>query len=257
LIQARSKGAELAVLPELPLNTWVPAIKNANEIDAEPPGGPRHQALSSAARNAKIGVVGGAIVLDPGTGRRYNTALVFDDRGTLVASYRKLHLPDEDGFWETHHYHPGDTLGSVIDGFGLRFAVQICSDVNRPTGCLLLASLGAEIIINPRATEAATFQRWKTVFIATALTSATYLLSVARPRPEVGVPLGGPSFAVAPTGEVLLETTEQIAVVPLYRSVIQEAKQRYPGYLATRADLYVEGWKRATTTKFPRETTAR
>ena len=50
-------------------------------------------------------------------------------------------------------------------------------------------------IVNPRATEAATFERSKTIFIANAITSCTYVLSVPRPRAELGVPLGGPSFA--------------------------------------------------------------
>src|SRR5207247_8577194 len=113
LIHARSRGAELAVLPELPLNRWSPATETPHEGDAEAPGGPRHQALSDAARAAGLGVVGGAIVRDPQSGRRHNAALVFDGTGTLVASYRKVHLPDEKGFWETRHYDPGDDLPSV------------------------------------------------------------------------------------------------------------------------------------------------
>ena len=253
LLRARSQGAQLAVLPELPLNPWSPATETPQEHDAEAPGGPRHQALSDAARAAGLGLIGGAIVRDPKSGRRHNTALVFDPAGTLVASYRKLHLPEENGFWETRHYEPGDDLPSVVDAFGMRLGLQVCSDVNRPEGSLILSALGAEAIISPRATEVATFERWKTVFIANAITSCAYVLSVARPRPELGVPLGGPSFAVTPTGEVLAETTEPIALVTLYRTVVEEARRRYPGYLATRADLYAEGWKRVRATKLPHE----
>jgi N-carbamoylputrescine amidase len=255
LTQARSRGADLAVLPEIPLNAWSPATETPNEDDAESPGGPRHQRLSGAARTAGIGVVGGAIVRDPTTGRRHNTALVFDAAGILVASYRKVHLPEEAGFWETRHYDPGDALASVIDAFRLRIGLQICSDVNRPEGSRLLGAFGAEVIISPRATEAATFDRWKTVLLANALTSGAYVISVARPRPEYGVPLGGPSFAAAPTGEVLVETTERIALVTLDRTVVEEARRRYPGYLPTRADLYAEGWAHVRTTRLPHEDT--
>jgi predicted amidohydrolase len=251
LKQARSRGAELAVLPELPLSPWSPATQTPHEDDAELPGGPRHQALSDAARGAGLGIIGGAIVRDAKSGRRHNTALVFDQAGALVASYRKLHLPEENGFWETRHYEPGDALPSVIGVFGMRIGLQICSDVNRPEGSRLLGALGAEIIVVPRATEAATFERWKTIFVANAITSCVYVLSVARPHPESGVPLGGPSFAVAPTGEVLVETTEPIALVTLHRTVVEGARRRYPGYLATRADLYAEGWKRVKTTTLP------
>src|SRR5919198_6316997 len=76
LMQARSRGADLAVLPEIPLNPWSPATETPKEDDAEPPGGPRHQSLSHAARTAAIAVVGGAIVRDPESGRRHNPALV-------------------------------------------------------------------------------------------------------------------------------------------------------------------------------------
>ena len=125
----------------------------------------------------------------------------------------------------------------------MRFGIQVCSDINRPEGSLLLGALGAEVIVCPRATEAATFSRWKTVLTANALTSCTYVISVPRPQLEFGVPLGGPSFAVAPTGDVLIESTEPIALVTIERNVIEQARQRYPGYLPTRAELYAEGWK--------------
>ena len=253
LQEARAQGAELAVLPELPLNPWSPATDVPRDEDAEPPEGPRHQLLASAARDAGIGVLGGAIVQEPTTRRRYNTALLFGRDGAHLASYRKVHLPEEDGFWETRHYDPGDALSPVVDGFELRVGLQICSDINRPEGSHLLGALGAEVILNPRATEAATFARWKTVFVANAMTSGTYVLSVNRPAAEGGVRLGGPSCAVAPTGEVLAESTELLTVVTLDRDTVTRAQQRYPGYLATRADLYAEGWRKVKTTRLPHE----
>ena len=130
----------------------------------------------------------------------------------------------------------------------MRFGIQVCSDVNRPEGSLLLGALGAEVIACPRATEAVTFPRWKIVLISNALTSCTYVISVPRPQAEFGVPLGGPSFAVAPTGDVLVESTEPIELVTVERHVIEQARQRYPGYLPTRAELYAEGWKSAART---------
>jgi N-carbamoylputrescine amidase len=253
LLDARRRGAQVAVLPELPLNPWSPASKRASETDAEPVNGPRFTTMSDAARRAGIGLVGGAIQSHPESGRRHNTALVFDAAGGLVSSYRKVHLPQEDGFWEAHHYEPGDALAPVVDAFPLRLGVQICSDINRPQGAHLLAASGAEVIVNQRATEAATFERWKTVFIATAMTSGTYVLSVPRPGEEHGVKLGGPSFAVAPTGEVLLETIEPMATVTLERSLVVKARRQYPGYLAVRSDLYSEGWRELKTTRLPHE----
>ena len=252
LKQARSLGAQLVVLPELPLNRWAPATQTPRDEDAESPNGPRQQMLCAAARSADVGVIGGAIVIDPKTKKRYNTTLIVDSSGKLVGSYRKVHLPDEEGFWETRHYQPGDALPAVIDAFSMPFGVQVCSDVNRPEGSHILAALGAEAIICPRATEASSFDRWKTVFIANAITSCAFVVSVTRPRTELGVPLGGPSLAVAPTGAVIGETVDPLTVFPLERKLVQEARRRYPGYLATRANMYAEGWTRVKSSELPR-----
>jgi N-carbamoylputrescine amidase len=244
LREARERGAELAVLPEIPLNPWSPATSHARDDDAEPPEGPRQRVLAAAAHDEHVAIVGGAIVRDPATGIRHNTALVYDGRGQLVASYRKVHLPDEDGFHELAHYQPGDRVPSVIGDFALPLGLQICSDLNRPQGCHLLAAMGAEAIVAPRATEAATWDRWRTVIVANAMTSCAYVLSVTRPAAEQGVPLGGPSIAVSPGGEVLVETTDPVAVIRLDRRAVAEAKTRYPGYLNVEAGIYADAWRR-------------
>lgn len=251
LARAKEAGAGLALLPELPLNAWAPAARSARDEDAEPPNGPRHRAQAEAARRAGIGVAGGAIVRDPGSGRRFNTALVFDAAGRLAASYRKLHLPHEEGFWETSHYEPGDDLPSVIRQFGLPLGVQICSDINRPQLALALAATGAEAILLPRATPLESYERWKLVMRAVAVTGALFVLSTNRPGPERGVPIGGPSLAVAPDGAVLLETTEPLGVVRMDRGAVRTARKEYPGYLTIRTDLYSRAWTAARGTEAP------
>lgn len=246
LAEARALGAELAVLPELPLNPWSPATSVARDNDAEEPEGRRHRLLSAAARGVSIGIVGGAIVRDAATGTRHNTALVFDRDGSLIASYRKVHLPDEEGFREGAHYEPGDDPPQVIRAFGVPLGLQTCSDINRPEGSQLLAALGAAAIINPRATEAATFERWKLVFRATALTASAYVLSVNRPGPDQGVALGGPSIAVDPDGNVLAESTDPIVIVDVDSRVVDDARRRYPGYLRFYPSVYARGWESVT-----------
>jgi N-carbamoylputrescine amidase len=247
LQEARQQGAELAVLPELPLDRWVPASDQPREEDAEPPDGPRQILLSAAAREVGIAVVGGAILQEVASGRRQATALLFDRTGRLAASYRKVHLPEEPGFWETSHYSAGDEMASPVEGdFPLSLGLQICSDINRPQGAHLLGALGAEAVLVPRATEQRTYARWRLVFQAVALTSALYVLSVNRPAPEDGVALGGPSIAVGPDGAVLLETTDALAVVRLARSTVNQARLDYPGYLPVRSRLYAQAWAAVT-----------
>jgi len=236
------RGADLAVLPELPLNQWRPATKEAHGEDAEPMDGRRATAQAEAARQAGIGLVGGIIHRDTETGRRTSRALVFDRGGELVATYEKLHLPDEPGFWEPSHYEPGTLAPQRIDAFGLPIGIQICSDTNRPEGSHLLGAAGAHAILIPRATEERTYQRWKVVFRANALTSGCYVLSVNRPAPEEGVLIGGPSVAIDPHGSPLLETTDTVTIVTLQSSVVAKARTDYPGYLTIRSRLYADAW---------------
>jgi predicted amidohydrolase len=241
LTEAAERGADLAVLPEIPLNPWSPATKDADDADAEPMNGPRARAQAEAAAEAGIGLVGGIIHRDE-SGRRTSRALVFDASGAIRATYEKLHLPEEPGFWETSHYEPGTAAPKRIDAFGLPIGVQICSDNNRPEGVHLLGAQGVIGMINPRASEERTYQRWKTVWRANALTSCCYILSVNRPHPEGGVLIGGPSIAIDPNGEVLVETTDTLALVTLDAKVVADARRAYPGYLPVRARLYADAW---------------
>jgi predicted amidohydrolase len=241
LAEAAERGADLAVLPELPLNRWSPSTKQRRDDDAEPSNGERATIQAEAAAEAGIGLVGG-IIHRADDGRRTSRALVFDRSGTLVGTYEKLHLPEEEGFWETSHYEAGTEAPRRIDGLGVPIGIQLCSDNNRPEGMHLLGAQGVVAAINPRATEEKTYQRWKTVWRANALTSCCYVLSVNRPHPEAGVLMGGPSVALDPRGEVMVETTDRLALVTLEARVVAEARRSYPGYLPVRARLYADAW---------------
>ena len=242
LAEARALGASLAVLPELPLNPWSPATRVPRDEDAEPPAGPRQRAMAEAAAKVGVALLGGAIVTDPDTGQRHNTAILYDARGLELGQYRKVHLPEEEGYWETSHYVPGMEPPRAMPGPGISVGVQICSDINRPQGSQLLRSQGAEVLLVPRATPAETYERWRLVLRANAVMADTYLLSVNRPRPEFDVDIGGPSLAVAPDGEVLYEGTDTVAVVELEARRAGDAVDEYPGYLARPVGLYARGW---------------
>ncbi len=241
---ARDRGADLAVLPELPLDRWIPRTPDPSGADAEPPGGPRHRTLAEAAHATGIPALGGAIVRDPASGHRHNTALLFDSGGAPVLRYRKIHLPDEPDFHEAAHYRPGDRIVDPARLCGWEVGVQICSDANRPQALCALAALGAEIILVPRATPAESWWRWRLLLRAAAITSGAFVISVNRPGRRSGGAIGGPSVAIAPTGEVLLETVEPVAVARLKRSVLMAARRDYPGYLDVRSDVYAEAWGR-------------
>jgi predicted amidohydrolase len=242
--QARREGAELAVLPELALDPWSAATRVPRPEDAEPPHGPRSQLLAGLARSAGIALLGGTLVEEPGFGRR-NRALLFDAGGHLLTAYDKTHAPSEPGFWERDHYDEGTTPPRVVPVAGFPLGIQLCSDLNRPELGHALAASGALAIVGPRATEAATWERWRVVLQATAITACAYVLTVARPRPEFGVPLGGPSAVFGPDGQVLLETTATMGLVTLSRRAVDTARMGYPGYLHVRPELYRRAWEEA------------
>ena len=243
LCEARAAGADLAVLPELPLDPWVPATRNADPADAEEPQGRRQQLQANAARQAGIAVLGGAIVRDPETGKRHNTALLIDKRGLLCGTYRKVHLPYEEDFWEAAHYEPGTEPPTALPGFALPLGIQICSDANRTSGCQLLAAQGVGAIFVPRATPAESWPRWRLVLRADAVTSAAYVVTVNRPSSGESSPIGGPSAVMGPDGKVMIETTEPMAVVRLDPEAVARARGAYPGYLDFHPDVHERGWK--------------
>jgi len=242
LVAARDAGADLAVLPELPLDPWVPARREPHDDDAEGADGPRRRQMCLAAADAGLAILGGAIVRDPASGRRYNRALVIDASGALVASYDKLHVPNEEGFWEAEHYDGGQEPPRPVGGFALSLGVQICSDLFRPEGCQLLGAQGVEVILAPRATPEASYERWREIIRANAVTTTAYVLSANRPGPEAGVTIGGASLAVDPQGQVLAETTGPMRLIELRREAVREARKEYPGYLSVRSDLYARAW---------------
>ena len=103
--------------------------------------------------------------------------------------------------------------------------------------------MGAEVILVPRATPAETYPRWRLVLRADAVTSCAYVVSVNRPAARSGGIIGGPSMVASPSGEVLLETTDPVAIVTLDKAVLEHARRQYPGYLDVCADVYERAWR--------------
>ena len=243
LDQAKGMGAELAVLPEIPLNPWSPESKVPQEEDAEAVDGPRQRAMSAAASEVGIALLGGAIIRDPESGVRHNTALLYTSQGQCIARYKKVHLPEEAGYWETSHYEPGTEPPQVVEGLAMPVGIQLCSDVNRTTGFQLLSAMGAEAVFAPRCTPPQSYERWRLVLRANAVTSCAYVISTNRPAPAPDGLIGGSTIAIGPSAEVLVETTDPLVLVTLDRAVVRAAKKEYPGYLKVFPELYARGWE--------------
>ena len=107
----------------------------------------------------------------------------------------------------------------------------------------MLCAQGVSVILVPRATPPGSYDRWKLVLRSIAVTGATYVVSINRPAPELGVEIGGPSVVIAPDGDVIAESTDRLTVVELDAAQVERARADYPGYLAIRSDLYARAWR--------------
>ena len=219
------------------------AMPQAVDSDAEAPGGRRQQLQAAACARVGIALLGGAIVRDSQTQARTNTALLIDCAGRTVATYQKAHLPQEPGFWEEDHYEPGCIPPCVTRSLGPSLGIQICSDANRLVGGHVLAAQGVQVILAPRCTSAGSYEDWRLVYQALALTTGSFVVSVNRPGPEFGVAIGGPSLVVAPDGKPVLESEDAVSVVTLDLGRVARARTEYPGYLAFPASVYAEAWR--------------
>jgi predicted amidohydrolase/uncharacterized protein (DUF952 family) len=222
-----SQAADLVVLPELPFQPWAPARQG--------------NALPSADLDHQLDLCPQLAILGGGVVGRSNRAVLMR-QGEILLDYTKMHLPQEEGFWESDYYDPGQLPPQVCDALGFPLGVQICSDIHRPFGLSFLAFQGVSLVLCPRATEKATYPAWKRVYQAMARIHSCYIASVNRPGPEAGVPLGGPSLVVGPDGEVVAESDESLLLVTIEHDRIVRAKNDYPGYLNWAWPTYQQAW---------------
>jgi len=84
-------------------------------------------------------------------GLYHNTAVVFDKDGRIAGRYRKMHIPDDPGFYEKYYFTPGDLGFTPIETSIGKLGVLICWDQWYPEGARLMALAGAELLIYPTA----------------------------------------------------------------------------------------------------------
>ncbi|HLI36273.1 MAG TPA: carbon-nitrogen hydrolase family protein [Streptosporangiaceae bacterium] len=206
LKEAAAQRADLAVFPEA---TQIRFGRDPRPV-AAPPDGPFGAGLAEAAADNGIAVVAG--IFEPGPdGRVYNTAVAFDGSGSLVASYRKLHLFDALGQRESDLIAPGAEAVTARLA-GLHAGFQTCYDLRFPEHSRLLAAHGAELIVVPAAWGAGLFkeEHWVTLARARAIENTIWVAAADQvpdpAEPPTSAPTGvGRSLLVDPTGTVRLD----------------------------------------------------
>lgn len=196
---------KLLVYPELHLASDDLAADDDILATAEPiRNGPRHAMLSRLAADLGVWLCPGSVSELGDDGRIYNTSLVYNDRGELAASYRKV-FP-----WRPYERCAAGNEFVVFDmtGFG-RVGLSVCYDAWFPEVTRQLAWMGAEIVLNVVKTPTADRAQETVLAQANAIVNQMYVASVNAATPS-GV---GRSMLVDPEGRVLVESPDAVSSV--------------------------------------------
>ncbi|WP_096086850.1 carbon-nitrogen hydrolase [Agaribacterium haliotis] len=226
--EAASSGARLVVLQELHRSLYFCQQEELANFDlAEPIPGPSTDKLAALA--AELGVVIISSLFERrAAGLYHNTAVVFDSDGRIAGCYRKMHIPDDPGFYEKFYFTPGDLGFAPVQTSVGKLGVLVCWDQWFPEAARLMAMAGAEMLIYPTAigwdprddNDEKQRQRsaWCISQRAHAVANGLPVLSCNRtgfeadPGPGgdetkagAGIAFWGTSFVAGPQGELLAE----------------------------------------------------
>ena len=247
--EAARGGAEIVCLPELFRTRYFPQAENAARFDlAEPIPGPTTERMAKIA--AELGV---ALVVPlferRAAGLYHNSAIILEADGSTVGRYRKMHLPDDPGFYEKFYFAPGDLGFGAHEIRAGRIGVLICWDQWFPEAARLAALDGAEILFYPTAIgwipgeEGHEAQRdaWITTQRAHAITNGLFVAAVNRVGREDDLLFYGSSFVCDPEGRVLAQAPvdeESVLIVECPLSRIEEQRRGWPFFRDRRVDAY-------------------
>lgn len=255
---AASAGAELVVLAELHTGPYFCQVETAAEFDrAEAIPGPSTDALGAMARDNHVVLVG-SIFERRAPGLYHNTAVVFERDGRLVGHYRKMHIPDDPGYYEKYYFTPGDLGFRPIDTSAGRLGVLVCWDQWYPEAARLMALAGAQMLIYPTAigwdpndtAEEQTRQReaWITVQRGHSVANNLPVLACNRTGFEVdpsgataGAEFWGSSFITGPQGEFLAQAgfdTVEILQARIDLERTEQVRRQWPFLRDRRIDAY-------------------
>lgn len=219
------KGAQLVVLQELHNSLYFCQTEDVDKFDlAEPIPGPSTEFYSKIAAECNIVLVT-SLFERRAAGVYHNTAVVFEKDGTVAGLYRKMHIPDDPGYYEKFYFTPGDIGFKPINTSVGKLGVQVCWDQWFPEGSRLMALQGADILIYPTAIgyepgdlkEEQERQReaWITVQRGHAVANGLPVISVNRTGYESapsgngnGIQFWGSSFVCGPQGEILSQASQ-------------------------------------------------
>jgi predicted amidohydrolase len=232
LHEAKARGCDLVVFPELALTTFFPRwyMEDQEEVDRfferDMPG-PETRPLFDEARRLGLGFCLGYAELtrDNGAVHRYNTSILVDEAGQIVGKYRKIHLPGHAAHepWrpfqhlEKRYFEVGNLGFGVWRAFGGLLGMCICNDRRWPETYRVMGLQGVEMVLlgyntpvhHPPAPEQDALSNFHNSLVmqAGAYQNGMFVVGVAKCGVEEGVEMIGESAVYAPSGQVLAMAT--------------------------------------------------
>ncbi|WP_323814517.1 carbon-nitrogen hydrolase [Cellvibrio sp. NN19] len=254
---AAQQGAELVVLQELHRGLYFCQQEIADYFDlAETIPGPSTQVLGELAKELNVVIVA-SLFEKRAAGLHHNTAVVIERDGSIAGKYRKMHIPDDPGYYEKFYFTPGDLGFHPIQTSVGKLGILVCWDQWFPEAARLMAMAGAELLIYPTAigwsldedADEQVRQRdaWITIQRAHAIANGLPVVSVNRvghepdPAGGKGLKFWGSSFVAGPQGDFLFNASidqEQTKVVTIDMQRSEQVRRMWPYLRDRRIDHY-------------------
>jgi agmatine deiminase len=253
---AARKGAQIICLPELYRTVYFPQHRRADVSGyAETIPGESTRVFRKLAK--ELGTVLIVPVFEQAgsggkNGRFYNSAVVIDERGRLLPTYRKLHLPQDPLFYEQNYFSHGDAGYRVYKTKFTTFAVLICYDQWFPEAARMATLRGAEIIFYPtaignvvgyRSPDGDWHDAWETVMRGHAIANGVHVVAVNRVGREDRLRFWGQSFACDSFGKILQRASaakEEVLITKLDLSHNRRIREGWGFFRNRRPDTYRE-----------------
>ena len=260
---ASVNGAELIVLQELHQNEYFCQSEDTKFFDYANSWEEDLKFWSSVARENNIVLVT-SLFEKRTAGLYHNTAVVFEKDGTVAGKYRKMHIPDDPGFYEKFYFTPGDLGFEPIQTSLGKLGVLICWDQWYPEAARLMTLKGAELLIYPTAIgwfdgdskeeKLRQLESWITIQRSHAIANGVPVLSCNRVGFEKdssgvmhGIRFWGNSFVCDPQGSMIAQAgseEESILYAEIDHERTKEVRDIWPFLRDRRIDAYGNVLKR-------------
>lgn len=237
LKEAAREGSRLVVLPEM-WATLFPAGAQKRAVAETFGEGPIQEFLQQQAKQLGVWIVGGTIPLKTSHSARIRAAcLVWNEEGTVVARYDKIHLfdatitPGVESYEESSTTEPGDTCVTVETPLG-KLGLAVCYDIRFPELFRSLFREKIDCIAIPAAFTPTTGKaHWNLLARARAVENSCYVLGACEwGTHDTGRKTFGGSCIINPWGDVLCERSEGTGLLTasIDLSYLKELRSRMP-----------------------------